>query len=1074
MFSAAVEANMKLEKVSSQPHMKVSGSGPSSQKDTLRAGPNPSAAAPGMMNPRGVKTTDTPQAPKVAVKKTSASASDTCDLKALLKEGHFDISRFYVDRNKYKKLDLINSGSFGKVLVCECVDTGERLAMKKLRGNPSDDKARQQYEREIAILGTVRHPAILSLRGCTPYSEQNSWKDPLIIMPLMKNGSVEDMIKKEMDGHCPAEWTPTRKHIVLYGTASKLVEAGHTLEQSGILGTPTYMAPEIWDGTGKFAYEVDVYAFGMIMYAVLTGSIPFGSVTTVDQLRRQTRGGIKLPFPSSMNQGYRDIIQCCWEFEPKARPSFADIVEVLADPVFNEIINAREFSKYQDMFEMERETPSSSMTSTQVASQDQQNDAFRNGKWLDISTFYVDVKEFEKLEIIGSGAFGKVWKCKSRKTGVIVAKKKLQYSNKPMAETDYKREVGLMGNMRHPALLELIGCTPWSSCEPTIMTRFAPNGCVNDMIKKEMDGHCPAEWTPTRKHIVLYGTACGMAYMHEHRLIHRDLKPANILLDENFEPKIADFGFSKFVETGQTLEQSRDVGTPMYMAPEIWDGTGNFGFEVDVFSFGMIMYAVLAGSMPYSRKVTIYEIMRIVPNGKRPQLTSNIPSGYWPIIKRCWETSPALRPTFDEVVEDLKAVTLGNVPDFHKFRAYQQKLEKSTSTVKSGTSIQSNSTSVTQKGTRQTHAASFGGANPPFPKPGPGMAKAEAPAPVAAKALPAPVAAKALPAPVAAEALPARVDIKVVPSSSATKPAVTKSGPEQLQCSCVQHGKSNILQKFYHCWTCDLVGSHGMCEACMKACHSGHKIVGGDMCSSCCSCGSKGCQCQIRDENKSKSPSYTKPTQNARPSPDPKQILPAKLRCSYEQHGSVYIEQKWYHCHTCGLVGHLGMCEACMKTCHVGHKIDGGGLERAYCDCGAGAQGCRCKICDRKDNSSVSVERQTENPAPTQPSQKIVLPFGCPRPVSSTNRCTYEEYGMAEIAQKWYHCKTCGLVGELGMCEACMKACHAGHNVTGGAISPKCYCNCGARTTGRPCTICGRGDDSSDDLSDYSSSYSSD
>ena len=207
LISSCLEKNVPLEKVKSQPSMQVTGSAVSRQNDEPGTATG-SAAEPLTRNTHEVKTTDTPQAPKVAVKKTSASASDTCDLKSLLKEGHFDISRFYVDRNKYKKLDLINSGSFGKVLVCECVDTGERLAMKKLRSNPSDDDARLQYEREIAILGTVRHPAILSLCGCTPYSD--GWKDPLIIMPLMKNGSVNDMIKKEMDGHCPAEWTPTR------------------------------------------------------------------------------------------------------------------------------------------------------------------------------------------------------------------------------------------------------------------------------------------------------------------------------------------------------------------------------------------------------------------------------------------------------------------------------------------------------------------------------------------------------------------------------------------------------------------------------------------------------------------------------------------------------------------------------------------------------------------------------------------------------------------------------------------------------------------------------------------------
>ena len=167
IFSSCLEKNMLLEKVKSQPSMKVAVNAASPQNHEPAA-PRGSVAEPFVKNAREVKTTDPPQVKTVAVKKTSASTAAAGPLKALLDGGQFDISRFYVDRSKYKKLKLINSCSFGKVLVCECVDTGEHLAMKKLRGNPSDDEARLQYEREIAILGTVRHLAILSLCVAVP------------------------------------------------------------------------------------------------------------------------------------------------------------------------------------------------------------------------------------------------------------------------------------------------------------------------------------------------------------------------------------------------------------------------------------------------------------------------------------------------------------------------------------------------------------------------------------------------------------------------------------------------------------------------------------------------------------------------------------------------------------------------------------------------------------------------------------------------------------------------------------------------------------------------------------------
>ena len=76
------------------------------------------------------------------------------------------------------------------------------------------------------------------------------------------------------------------------------------------------------------------------------------------------------------------------------------------------------------------------------------------------------------------------------------------------------------------------------------------------MVQKENDDECAPEWTDHEKHLILYGTACDMAYLHKNRVIHRDLKPANVLLDGHLEPKIADFGLSKHVNPGETNQQT--------------------------------------------------------------------------------------------------------------------------------------------------------------------------------------------------------------------------------------------------------------------------------------------------------------------------------------------------------------------------------------------------------------------------------------------------------------------------------------------------------------------------------------
>ena len=137
-------------------------------------------------SPREPNSAHSKEPTKSDVKDKDTPACDDGSVESLLRDENLDISKFYVDRRKYKKESVISRGAFGTVFVCEFVDTGEKMAMKKLRADTEDPEARLLYEREIGIMGTIKHPAILSICGCTPYNE--GFKDPLIIMPLMKNG----------------------------------------------------------------------------------------------------------------------------------------------------------------------------------------------------------------------------------------------------------------------------------------------------------------------------------------------------------------------------------------------------------------------------------------------------------------------------------------------------------------------------------------------------------------------------------------------------------------------------------------------------------------------------------------------------------------------------------------------------------------------------------------------------------------------------------------------------------------------------------------------------------------------
>jgi hypothetical protein len=134
--------------------------------------------------------------------------------------------------------------------------------------------------------------------------------------------------------------------------------------------------------------------------------------------------------------------------------------------------------------------------------------------------------------------------------------------------------------------------------------------------------------------------------------------------------------------------------------------------------------------------------------------------------------------------------------------------------------------------------------------------------------------------------------------------------------------------------------------------------------------------------------------------------------CTYGQNGAKYIRQPWYGCRTCGLVDDLGCCLACIDQCHKGHDTYLKGFMQGYCDCGAGD---RCQLTSRI------------------PTGKYI--------------CTYARHGAQYIGQPWYHCRTCGLVGDLGCCLACFELCHRGHDAYFEKSSQSCYCDC--RPNGR-------------------------
>ncbi|XP_059063060.1 G-type lectin S-receptor-like serine/threonine-protein kinase At2g19130 [Cryptomeria japonica] len=193
---------------------------------------------------------------------------------------------------------------------------------------------------------------------------------------------------------------------------------------------------------------------------------------------------------------------------------------------------------------------------------------------------------------LGKGAFGSVFKgTLSDKT--LVAVKKLEGSTQ--AEKQFRAEISTIGNIHHVNLVRLRGfCVEGS--QRMLVYEYMPNGSLNSFLShKSEEADKVLDWNT--RFIIALGTAKGLLYLHEEcrdRIIHCDIKPENILLDEDFSPKVADFGLAKIVGRDFSRVLTTTRGTRGYLAPEWLTGVP-ITVKVDVYSFGMTLLEIISG-----------------------------------------------------------------------------------------------------------------------------------------------------------------------------------------------------------------------------------------------------------------------------------------------------------------------------------------------------------------------------------------------------------------------------------------------------------------------------------------------
>ncbi|KAL5668502.1 hypothetical protein ACJX0J_020723, partial [Zea mays] len=204
---------------------------------------------------------------------------------------------------------------------------------------------------------------------------------------------------------------------------------------------------------------------------------------------------------------------------------------------------------------------------------------------------------FSNKHILGRGGFGKVYKGRLA-DGSLVAVKRLKEERTPGGELQFQTEVEMISMAVHRNLLRLRGfcMTP---TERLLVYPYMANGSVASRLRERQASEPPLKWE-TRRRIAL-GSARGLSYLHDHcdpKIIHRDVKAANILLDEEFEAVVGDFGLAKLMDYKDTHVTTAVRGTIGHIAPE-YLSTGKSSEKTDVFGYGIMLLELITGQRAF-------------------------------------------------------------------------------------------------------------------------------------------------------------------------------------------------------------------------------------------------------------------------------------------------------------------------------------------------------------------------------------------------------------------------------------------------------------------------------------------
>ncbi|CAA0320200.1 unnamed protein product [Arabidopsis thaliana] len=289
----------------------------------------------------------------------------------------------------------------------------------------------------------------------------------------------------------------------------------------------------------------------------------------------------------------------------------------------------------------------------------------------------VQVFSYEELEEatenfsreLGDGGFGTVY-YGVLKDGRAVAVKRL-YERSLKRVEQFKNEIEILKSLKHPNLVILYGCTSRHSRELLLVYEYISNGTLAEHLHGNRAEARPLCWS-TRLNIAIE-TASALSFLHIKGIIHRDIKTTNILLDDNYQVKVADFGLSRLFPMDQTHISTAPQGTPGYVDPEYYQ-CYQLNEKSDVYSFGVVLTELISSKEAvditrhrHDINLANMAVSKIQNNALHELVDSSLGFDNDPEVRRkmmavselafrCLQQERDVRPAMDEIVEILRGI----------------------------------------------------------------------------------------------------------------------------------------------------------------------------------------------------------------------------------------------------------------------------------------------------------------------------------------------------------------------------------------------------------------------------------